>query len=501
MADEDDCSVSRDVASKNKMKLKQYVPKRRPSVNTESDNDTEDDDLDAKPKRESKVEDSQDSEDEEPAKPEVENPDDDYLPEYRPFTKPKADLSWEDYLPETPKEARARGMFPTKLKGITQKVALEADAKAAHKQAHKARRKAEGKSRKNKGPKEDYKAPHKHLTLATLKKEASRNAEGRQKYLKYLRKNFVTSAKIDKLMEILLNTPKGVKTIVFSQFTTLLDLCEVPISQKGIEVGRFDGSMRADMRHAAVEAFQLDPRSQVLLVSLKAGNAGLNLNSGSQVVILDPFWNPYVEMQAVDRAYRIGQQNPVKVYRILVKGTVEDRIVALQERKRKLVDSALDEKSGNAVSRLGIEELKYLFSSDGDVRETLVRAPQIPGQPDFSGMGASGRIGGGYGAGPGLGSAMGAGLNAGLGAINSGAVLGSALGAAARAAVHPYLSAAGLGAIRSGMGEPFNPWKDAANLMNGGSSFEGASPNSEFTPEYLAFGNNATRYGDYGGRY
>lgn len=308
-------------------------------------------------------------------------------------------------------------------------------------------------------------------------------------------------------MEILLNTPQGVKTIVFSQFTTLLDLCEVPISKEGIEVGRFDGSMSSAKRHAAVEAFQHDPRSQVLLVSLKAGNAGLNLNSASQVVILDPFWNPYVEMQAVDRAHRIGQQNPVTVHRILVKGTVEDRIVALQERKRKLVDSALDEKMGNAVSKLGIEELKYLFSSDGDVRETLVRAPQIPGQPNFSAMGAGGRMGGGgYGAGPGLGSAMGAGLNAGLGALNSGAGLGSALGTAARAVVNPYLAASGMGGSNvyganegasGSMSGLSNPWRDAANSMNNGaSSSEATSPEPEFSPEYLALGN---RYGDYGG--
>jgi len=109
-----------------------------------------------------------------------------------------------------------------------------------------------------------------------------------------------------------------------------------------------------------------------MLVSLKAGNAGLNLTAASQVIILDPHWNPFVEMQAADRAYRIGQMREVEVHRVLIDGegldakedgtaTVEDRILALQEKKRQLVENALDENAGNSVARLGVRELGYLF--------------------------------------------------------------------------------------------------------------------------------------------
>lgn len=98
-----------------------------------------------------------------------------------------------------------------------------------------------------------------------------------------------------------------------------------------------------------------------------AGNAGLNLVAASRVIILDPFWNPYIEMQAIDRAYRIGQLKPVEVHRILVKGTVEDRILELQERKRALVDAALDEGASKELARLGPQQLAFLFG----VRDNL----------------------------------------------------------------------------------------------------------------------------------
>lgn len=83
--------------------------------------------------------------------------------------------------------------------------------------------------------------------------------------------------------------------------------------------------------------------------------------AASRVIILDPFWNPYIEMQAIDRAHRIGQQKPVEVHRILVAGSVEDRILELQEKKRALVDAALDEGASKALARLGATQLAFLF--------------------------------------------------------------------------------------------------------------------------------------------
>ncbi|KAL9615397.1 MAG: hypothetical protein Q9167_000225 [Letrouitia subvulpina] len=201
-------------------------------------------------------------------------------------------------------------------------------------------------------------------TLAQLKKEGARNAKSRKRYLTRLKKDWVPSAKIEKAMEILRaiqERNKGEKTIVFSQFTSLLDLMEVPIFDAGWKCNRYDGSMSPQARNEAVMDFTDRVDCKIMLVSLKAGNAGLNLVAASQVIILDPFWNPYIEEQAIDRAHRIGQMRPVHVHRILIQETVEDRILALQEKKRKLIESALDEKASANIGRLGTRELAFLF--------------------------------------------------------------------------------------------------------------------------------------------
>lgn len=131
------------------------------------------------------------------------------------------------------------------------------------------------------------------------------------------------------------------------------------------EYRRYDGGMSANMRNNAAMDFQDTKLNvKIMLVSLKAGNAGLNLTAASQVIILDPFWNPFIEEQAVDRAHRIGQMKPVRVHRMLVENTVEDRIVELQEKKRELINTALDEKAGASLSRLGRSELRFLFGLD-----------------------------------------------------------------------------------------------------------------------------------------
>lgn len=134
----------------------------------------------------------------------------------------------------------------------------------------------------------------KHLSLAELRKEGLKNKAAKKRYLRRLEKNFQTSAKIDKAIE-LLDAIEGrgtnEKTIVFSQFTSLLDLLEVPLSRKGLQYKRYDGSMKPNDREEAVMAFTDDPRYTVMLVSLKAGNSGLNLTVASQVIIFDPHWN------------------------------------------------------------------------------------------------------------------------------------------------------------------------------------------------------------------
>ncbi|KAF7715834.1 Uncharacterized protein PECH_006006 [Penicillium ucsense] len=204
----------------------------------------------------------------------------------------------------------------------------------------------------------------KKKSLAELRKEGQKNKRAKRRYLRRLEKSWEPSAKILKALEILEENEargKGEKTIVFSQFTSLLDLLEVPLNRKGQKYCRFDGSMNITQRNEAVATFTDDPEVRIMLVSLKAGNAGLNLVAASHVIIFDPFWNPYVEDQAIDRAHRIGQARDVFVHRLLIENTVEDRIIDLQEKKRELISGALDEGGSMNVSRLDVKELAYLF--------------------------------------------------------------------------------------------------------------------------------------------
>ncbi|KAI3397780.1 hypothetical protein diail_10313 [Diaporthe ilicicola] len=224
----------------------------------------------------------------------------------------------------------------------------------------KSKRKSKGKGKEKK---EDIK-PH---MLKSLRTEAKKNKSEYKRYMKYLHKNWMPSAKVSECCKILQDIREsGDKTIVFSQFTFLLDLLEIPIKYElELRYCRYDGGMSRAHRDAAAQDFQ-DPnsRTKVMLVSLKAGNAGLNLTAANHVIVMDPFWNPYIEMQAVDRAYRIGQQKPVKVHRLLVEGTVEDRIADLQEQKRKFVDAALDEGESKNLGRLSTRDLQRLFNGD-----------------------------------------------------------------------------------------------------------------------------------------
>ena len=181
-----------------------------------------------------------------------------------------------------------------------------------------------------------------------------------------MERRWIDSAKVSKCVEIIENIQRNdpnEKTIIFSQFTSLLDLLEIPISKTGIKYRRYDGGMSASKRNEALIDFQENDSIKVLLVSLKAGNFGLNLVAASQVIIFDPFYNPFVEFQAIDRAHRIGQQRPVVVHRLVVADTVEDRVLALQEKKRTLIEGALDENAQRNVGRLNNRDLGFLFVS------------------------------------------------------------------------------------------------------------------------------------------
>jgi SNF2 family DNA or RNA helicase len=207
---------------------------------------------------------------------------------------------------------------------------------------------------------------HESETLAEARRASRRNKDCKTKYLRRLGEDFQSSTKIDMAMSLLakIRTDDPTeKTIIFSQFTALLDLVEVSLRGEGYKYQRYDGTMKMDERAEAVEDFMDRSEVNIILVSLRAGNAGLNLNKASQVILLDPFWNPFLEDQAVDRAHRMHQAREVHVHRLLVPETVEDRILQLQADKRELVEIAMNEgKLGRAGAGLSREEVRYLVT-------------------------------------------------------------------------------------------------------------------------------------------
>jgi superfamily II DNA or RNA helicase len=168
-----------------------------------------------------------------------------------------------------------------------------------------------------------------------------------------------TSAKVEALLESLENAAAdGHKALVFSQWTSLLDLIEPALNNAGIPYTRLDGSTRD--RGEVVSKFQSEDGPPVMLISLKAGGTGLNLTAADHVFLCDPWWNPAVEDQAADRAHRIGQDRPVTIYRLIAVDTVEERILDLQEKKRALGEAALGD--GGAAASLTREDLMALLA-------------------------------------------------------------------------------------------------------------------------------------------
>lgn len=168
------------------------------------------------------------------------------------------------------------------------------------------------------------------------------------------------SAKLDTLFEQLDEVlDEGHKALVFSQFTQLLALVRRRLDDRGTVYEYLDGQTRN--RKERVERFQEDPDCRLFLISLKAGGTGLNLTAADYVFLLDPWWNPAVEAQAVDRAHRIGQERPVIAYRLIARETVEEKILELQKTKKDLADAVLSA-GGSAFKRLSAEDLDLLLS-------------------------------------------------------------------------------------------------------------------------------------------
>jgi DNA repair protein RAD5 len=173
-------------------------------------------------------------------------------------------------------------------------------------------------------------------------------------------KNWVASSKVVALLHELENLClSGSKSIVFSQWTAFLDLLQIPLSRNNISFVRLDGTLNLIQREKVLKQFSEDSNIMVLLMSLKAGGVGINLTAASNAFVLDPWWNPAVEEQAVMRIHRIGQTKRVTIKRFIVKGTVEERMVAVQARKQRMISGALTDQE---VRTARIEELKMLFT-------------------------------------------------------------------------------------------------------------------------------------------
>lgn len=168
------------------------------------------------------------------------------------------------------------------------------------------------------------------------------------------------SAKLEALMEHLAEiVEEGHKVLVFSQFTKFLSIVRDELDKQKITYEYLDG--KTTKRQAKVERFQTDPNCPLFLISLKAGGLGLNLTAADYVFILDPWWNPAVEAQAVDRAHRLGQKKHVFAYRLIAKDTVEEKILALQQQKRQLADAIISADS-SIIQNLTTEDLQLLLS-------------------------------------------------------------------------------------------------------------------------------------------
>ena len=168
----------------------------------------------------------------------------------------------------------------------------------------------------------------------------------------------VPSAKTELLMELLdEHIDSSHKMLLFSQFTSLLQLIVPMLDRSGIPYEYLDGATRDRQKH--VDRFNRDPGIPLFLLSLKAGGTGLNLTSADTVIIYDPWWNPAVEAQAADRTHRIGQTRPVNILRLVVKDSIEEKILLLQERKRRLFDAVIEDPA--AGGGFTLEELRLLL--------------------------------------------------------------------------------------------------------------------------------------------
>jgi SNF2 family DNA or RNA helicase len=169
------------------------------------------------------------------------------------------------------------------------------------------------------------------------------------------------SIKLDMLMDELTNNVQQSKSLVFSQYLGMLDLVAKKCKQAGIPYLYFDGSTPLAERADMVNRFQDEASPEkIFLISLKAGNAGLNLTAAEYVFLLDPWWNNAVEQQAIDRTHRIGQTRNIFAYKLICRNTIEEKIIALQQKKKQLSEELVSEEDG-FIKHLSEDDIRFLF--------------------------------------------------------------------------------------------------------------------------------------------
>ncbi|KAF2206071.1 hypothetical protein GQ43DRAFT_436496 [Delitschia confertaspora ATCC 74209] len=205
-----------------------------------------------------------------------------------------------------------------------------------------------------------------------------------------------SSSKVEALLSILKASAKDPtnKTIVFSQWTAFLDLLQPHLTAAGITYTRIDGSMTAPQRDLALEALDSDKNTTVMLASLAVCSVGLNLVAANQVVMADSWWAPAIEDQAIDRVHRLGQLRETKVFRLIMEGSVEERVLSIQEDKRRLMGLAFAEREvrkGKRKAGAGLVDLKRLLGDGG------AGGQKVSGASGNGGNGGNGENGGNYG--------------------------------------------------------------------------------------------------------
>jgi SNF2 family DNA or RNA helicase len=172
---------------------------------------------------------------------------------------------------------------------------------------------------------------------------------------------FDESGKIQELFPLLEEIiDEGHRVLLFSQFVEMLQIIQSGINQFGWNSVYLDGSTKN--RQSVIDEFQENADMKIFLLSLKAGGVGINLTAADYVIHFDPWWNPAVENQATDRAHRIGQENPVFVYRMITRDTIEEKIHNMQQKKKELADSLITDEA-SWLKRLSLSDIENLFDA------------------------------------------------------------------------------------------------------------------------------------------